>query len=67
MARFIGEIMGNYELGVSDSCYALRIDKMIEENKLIIVENKDMLHPYGKILKKVDKSEFERSFKCYKL
>ncbi|GMQ57218.1 hypothetical protein AN1V17_16130 [Vallitalea sediminicola] len=53
MARFIGEIMGKYELGVSDGWYALRIDKMIEENKLIIVENKDMSHPYKKILKKV--------------
>ncbi|TCO70386.1 DUF3658 domain-containing protein [Marinisporobacter balticus] len=53
MARLIGEIMGNYKLGVSDSWYALRIDKMIEENKLIIVENKDMSNPYGKILKKV--------------
>lgn len=53
MARLIGEIMGNYDLGVSDSWYALRIDKMIEEKKLIIVENKDISHPYGKILKKV--------------
>ena len=53
MARLIGKIMGNYDLGVSDSWYALRIDKMIEEKKLIIVENKDISHPYGKILKKV--------------
>ncbi|MCG8698289.1 MAG: DUF1835 domain-containing protein [Bacteroidales bacterium] len=53
IARLIGKIMGNYDLGVSDSWYALRIDKMIEEKKLIIVENKDMSHPYGKILKKV--------------
>ena len=45
--------MGNYKSGVSDCWYALRIDKMIEENKLIIVENKDMTYPYGKILKKV--------------
>lgn len=52
MARLIGKIMGNYDLGVSDSWYALRIDKMIEEKKLIIVENKDISHPYGKILKK---------------
>lgn len=53
MARLIGKIMGNYELGVSDSWYALRIEKMIEENKLSIVEHKDMSHPYGKKLKKV--------------
>lgn len=53
MARFIGKIMGNYDLGVSDRWYVFRIEKMIEENKLIIVENKDMSHPYGKILRKV--------------
>lgn len=55
MARLIGEIMGNYKLGVSDSWYALRIDKMIEDNKLIIVENKHMSHPYEKILKRAMK------------
>jgi len=53
MARLIGKIMGNYELGVSDSWYGLRIDKMIEDNKLAIVENKNISHPYRKILKKV--------------
>ncbi|SKC69234.1 DUF3658 domain-containing protein [Maledivibacter halophilus] len=53
MARFIGKIMGDYDLGVSDRWYALRIEKMIEEKKLIIVENKDISHPYGKILRKV--------------
>jgi hypothetical protein len=26
---------------------------MIEENKLIVVENKDPSHPYGKVLRKV--------------
>lgn len=53
MSRLIGQIMGNYDLGVSDSWYALRIDKMIEDNKLIIVENNERVHPYEKILKKV--------------
>jgi hypothetical protein len=48
-----GEILGEYRLGISDSWYALRIDKMIEENKLIVVENKDTSHPYGKVLRKV--------------
>ena len=33
--------------------YALRIDKMIEENKLIVVENKDPSHPYGNVLRKI--------------
>lgn len=53
MAQLIGKLLGNYILGVSDSWYALRIDKMIEENKLIVVENKDPSHPYGKVLRKI--------------
>ncbi|NLK76054.1 MAG: hypothetical protein GX288_12335, partial [Clostridiales bacterium] len=53
MAKFIGKILGEYRLGISDSWYALRIDKMIEENKLIVVENKNPSHPYGKVLRKV--------------
>ncbi|NLL33686.1 MAG: DUF1835 domain-containing protein [Clostridiales bacterium] len=52
MASFIGKILGEYRLGISDSWYASRIDKMIEENILIIVENKDPSHPYGKVLRK---------------
>jgi hypothetical protein len=52
MARFIGKLLGEYKLGISDSWYAFRIEKMIEENKLIVVENKDLSHPYGKVLKK---------------
>ncbi len=53
MARLIGEILGKYPLGVGDSWYALRIKKMIDENKLEVVEVKDSSHPYGIILKKV--------------
>lgn len=53
MARFIGKLLGEYSLGISDSWYALRIDKMIEDNKLIVVENKDPSHPYGKMLRKI--------------
>lgn len=53
MARFIGKLLGEYTLGISDSWYALRIDKMIEENKLTVVENKDPSHPYGRVLKKI--------------
>ena len=52
MARLIGKLLGEYPIGISDSWYALRIDKMIEENKLIVVENKDETYPYGKILRK---------------
>lgn len=50
MAQFIGKLLGKYNLGISDSWYALRIDKMIGDNKLIIVENKDPSRPYGKTL-----------------
>ena len=53
MARFIGKLLGKYSLGISDSWYALRIDKMIEENKLVVVENRDSSHPYGKVLRKM--------------
>lgn len=53
MARFIGKLLGEYSLGVSDSWYALRIDKMVEENKLTVVENRDHSHPYGKSLRRI--------------
>ena len=53
MARFIGKLLGEYSLGISDSRYAFRIDKMIEENKLIVIENRDVSHPYGKVLRKI--------------
>lgn len=53
MAQFIGKLLGEYSLGISDSWYAWRIDKMIEENKLKIVEMKDSSHPYGKVLRKI--------------
>lgn len=53
MARLIGEILGKYELGISDSWYALRIHKMIEENILKVVRDNSISHPYEKILKKI--------------
>lgn len=53
MARFIGKLLGKYHLGISDSWYAFRIEKMIEENKLIVVKNEDTTYPYGKVLRKV--------------
>lgn len=52
MAQVIGKLLGEYSLGISDSWYAWRIDKMIEANKIIVVENKDSSHPYRKVLKK---------------
>lgn len=53
MVRLIGEILGKYPLGVGDGWYALRIKKMITENKLAFVAVTDDSHPYGKVLKKV--------------
>ena len=53
MARLIGKFLGEYSLGISDSWYALRIDKMVEENRLTVVEDKDPTHPYGKVLRKI--------------
>ena len=52
MAGLTGRLLGEYRLGISDSWYALRIEKMIEENKLIVVDI-DPSHPYGKVLRKV--------------
>lgn len=54
MAHLIGTVLGKYSLGISDGWYALRIKKMISENKLEIVADKDSSHPYGKILRKTE-------------
>lgn len=53
MGRLIGELLGKYNLGISDSWYALRMKKMIEANKLMVINNKNLSHPYEKVLKKV--------------
>lgn len=52
MGRLIGKILGECNLGISDSWCALRIDKMIEDKRLILVEDLDRSHPYGKILRR---------------
>lgn len=53
MGHLIGELMLNYALGVSDRWYELRLDKMIKEGKLIVVNNNNLSHPYEKILKNI--------------
>lgn len=53
MARLIGKLLGEYSLGISDSWYALRIDQMIAENKLIVIDDLDKTHPYGKVLRRM--------------
>ncbi|KGK91104.1 hypothetical protein DP73_05070 [Desulfosporosinus sp. HMP52] len=56
MGHLIGTILGKYQLGVGDGWYALRIEMMIAKNQLEIVADNDASHPYGKILRKVEKS-----------
>lgn len=43
----------NLNLVIGDVWYALLIDKMIEDNKLIVVDNKEPSHPYEKVLRKI--------------
>ncbi len=38
-ALLIGHILGKYHLGVGDYWYALRIEKLIERKRIIIIEN----------------------------
>lgn len=38
-ARLIGHILGKYHLGIGDYWYALRIEKLIEKKRIIIIEN----------------------------
>lgn len=53
MARLIGNILGRYQLGIGDGWYGMRINQMIEANRLAVISHRDLDHPYGKILKKV--------------
>jgi len=53
MGELIGRILAKYPIGIGDSLIASRIDKMIEDNKLIVVRDEDKEHPYGKILRTV--------------
>ena len=51
MARLIGKILGKYPLGVGDWWYAKRINKMIEDGELMVVQKKK--ETYSQVLKKV--------------
>jgi Protein of unknown function./Domain of unknown function (DUF1835). len=51
MARLIGDILGNYPLGISDSWYAKRILHMIKQGEIEIVQKQK--ETYRQILKKV--------------
>lgn len=39
--RLIGDVLGQYRLGISDWWYASRINKMIKDNKIKIVKDSD--------------------------
>ena len=50
--ELIGAVLGKYGLGVGDSWFDLRIDKLIEENKLEVVSNRKTSQTSNIILKK---------------
>lgn len=52
MASLIGTVLGKHKLGLNDCWVALRIERMIEEQKLIIIGDKGKSYSYGKILRK---------------
>ena len=53
-AFVIGNVLGKYQLGIGDAWVAMRIDKMIAEGKLEIVERAPADHPvYRQKLRKV--------------
>ena len=51
MARLIGTVMGKHAIDVSDAWYALRIEQMIAQNKLLVVGERSTSSPYNKILR----------------
>lgn len=53
MGRLIGKLLEKYNLGIGDTWYALRMNKMIEANKLVIVDvGQDLSHPFEQVLRK---------------
>lgn len=51
MARLIGNVIGKHPLGIGDMWYAKRINKMIEQGELEVVQKQKEI--YGQILKKL--------------
>lgn len=47
MGRLIGNVLGKYSVGVSDSWYARRIRAMIESGELKVIDAGDGSHPYS--------------------
>jgi hypothetical protein len=52
MATLIGKLLRQYQIGVGDWWYALRIDTMIEEHQVNVIAESTPSQPYRKILKK---------------
>lgn len=51
--ELIARLLMKYKLNVMDRWYALRIDQMIEEAKLVVIENKE--NDYERVIKKTDR------------
>lgn len=52
MARFIGNLLGHYPIGIGDSWYARRIFKMIDDGRLKVVDWGEADHPYSLTFKR---------------
>lgn len=50
MAQLIGKIMSKYPLGIGDGWYVKRMNRMIEQGELVVVENHKEV--YSQVLKK---------------
>lgn len=54
MARLLGTVIGKYQLGIGDAWYAKRINKMIEQGELEIVQkHKEAYHQVLKAVKSI--------------
>lgn len=55
MIWLVGTVMGKYPLGVSDSWYVSRLRAMIRDGDFAVVGNVDEPHPYGEVLRKINR------------
>ncbi len=53
METLIGELLHNYQIGISDGWYALRIEKMIQKQQIKVITKSNPRYRYRQILKKV--------------
>ncbi|MEA5002764.1 MAG: DUF3658 domain-containing protein [Christensenella sp.] len=55
MIWLVGKLLGEYQLGISDSWYVARLRAMIREGRFALVGHADKSHPYGEILRKISR------------